>query len=409
MPTDATPATARRTRRFAAALGVALVALPVASAWAEWTSGASGAGVARSQPMPAGPTPQVSVVGRNVTVSWPSATLAGGEAVGGYRVRRLAANGTVATIGTACNTTQTGLTCTETGVAPGSWSYGVTALLGSWTGAEGVRTSATVSTPTFTLAAPTTFSALPATVTGTIANYVGPATLTFRLDHPTTGLPLSASPAGVPAAGSAQVSVTIPAGVADGTHAIYAVGRGGDMVAATVLVDTTPPRPTALSTTNGGATAGLAEQGDSISVTFSESLRASSLCGAWANDGTTKSLTAGVTVTITGDGGASSPDVLTVAAPACGSSGFRFGSVNLGDKDFVKGGTAGTFGATGTSSTITWTPATATLTIVLGTSNGANFGTVTASTTAVYTPDPAITDAGGLGVTGTVSRTGRQL
>jgi hypothetical protein len=405
---DARPALALRARRFLAAFGVVVAGLPVASAWAEWASGGSGAGVATSQAMPAGPTPQVSVQGRNVTVSWAATALAGGEPVSAYQVRRVAANGSAATVGSACNSTQTGLSCTETAVAPGSWSYGVTALLESWIGTEGARTTATVGAPAFTLAAPATVTTLPAAVTGTITDYVGPATLTFRLDDPTTGQLLSATPAGIPAAGTAQVSVTIPAGVATGTHTVYAIGSGGDTVGASVLVAANLLRPTALTITNGGTTAGLAEQGDSVSITFSEPLKASSVCATWADDGVAKALTTGVTASITNDGSPSSPDILAVAAAGCGPNGLRFGSLNLGDKGFVRGHSAGTFGAVGTSSTVTWDPATATLGIVLGTPSG-NFGTISGSTTAVYTPNPAVTNAAGVLVTGTASRTGTQL
>jgi hypothetical protein len=359
--------------------------------------------------MPAGPKPSVAVLGRNVMVSWPAVTLPGGEPVGEYQIRRVSADGTGATVGASCNSTQSGLSCTETTVAPGTWSYGITTVLAGWTGTEGPRTAALIGSPSFTVAA-TTVTALPATLTGTVANYAGPAALTFRLDDAATGKVLAATRAAVPAAGGAQVSVTLPAGISEGTHRIFAIGGGSaiDSVAATVLVNTVPPRPTALVTTNGGATAGTVEPGDSLSVTFSEKLKASSLCAAWADDDTTKSLSAGVVVTVTNDGTPSSVDVLTVAVPACGSNGFRFGSVNLGDKGFVKGGSSAGFGATGTPSTITWNPTTLTLTLVLGTASGSNFGIVPSST-AVYTPDPAITDAGGLAITGTASRTGRQL
>lgn len=411
MPCDAslTAAIARRRRVLALVAGAAVVAVPAGVAWAEWTSPASGSANVRSQAMPDGPKPQVTVTGRNVTVAWPAAALAGGETVDGYRVRRVAGDGTGATVGGSCSATQTGLHCTETTVAPGTWAYGVTTVLAGWTGAEGPRTAATVGGPAFTVASATVTS-LPATVTGTVANYAGPATLMFRLDDAGTGQVLSATPAAVPAAGTAQVSVTLPAGVSEGTHRIVALGGGSaiDSVAATILVNTVPPRPTALVTANGGATAGAVEAGDSVSITFSEKLKASSLCAAWVDDDTTRAISAGVVVTVTNDATPSSVDILTVAVPACGPGGFHFGSVNLGDKGFVKGGSSATFGASGTSSTITWNPVTMTLTIVLGTASGSNFGLVPSSTS-IYTPDPAITDAGGLAITGTASRTGRQL
>jgi hypothetical protein len=414
MSSDATltTATPRRRRVLALLAGAAFAAfavVPAGAAWAGWTAPASGLTTARSQAMPDGPNPQVTVTGRNVTVAWSAAALPGGEAVDGYRVRRVAAGGSGATVGGSCSATQTGLLCTETTVAPGTWAYGVTTLLAGWTGAEGPRTVVTVGAPSFTLASATVTS-LPAIVTGTVADYAGPAGLTFRLDDAGTGPILSATAAAVPAAGTAQVAVTLPAGVSEGTHRIFAVGSSSaiDSVAATILVNTVPPRPTALVTANGGATAGAAEAGDSVSVTFSERLKASSLCAAWADDDTTKAFSAGVVVTVTNDGSPSSVDILTVAVPACGPGGFHFGSVNLGDKGFVKGGSTATFGVSGTSSTISWNPAMMTLTIVLGTGSANNFGTVNSST-AVYTPDAAITDAGGLAITGTASRTGRQL
>jgi hypothetical protein len=408
-PTATVPRLHRRRWPAAGALAVVLALLPATAALAAWTAASSGSAQARSQAMPAGPTPSVSVQGRNVTVSWPASTLPGGEAVSGYQVRRrLVATGALATIGAACNTVQSGLTCTETAVDPGSWSYGITPLLAQWTGTEGTRAPAIVGAPTFTRTSAATVTTLPATVTGTLANYVGPANLTFRLDNATSGPVLTGTPTTIAAGGAASVSITLPAGVAAGSHAIYAVGSGaaGDTASVTVAVDATPPTPTALVTTNGGSTVGLAEAGDSISVTFSQALRSSSLCSGWADDGTAKSITSGVTVTIENKGGAGNNDSLLVTAAGCETGGVRFGAIDLGAKGYIKNGT-GTFGAAGTSSTIGWNPATATLTITLGTASG-SFGTVSSST-ALYTPDPAITNAGGLAVTGTASRTGAQL
>src|SRR5579885_1480538 len=123
-----------RTGRFAAAgllAGLAVLA-PATQAWAAWHAAGSGRAAAASTSVPLGPKPSVAVDGRNVTVSWPASTIAGADAVSGYRVRRVASDGSAATVGASCNATLTALSCTETAVAPGSWSYGVTAVVGSW-------------------------------------------------------------------------------------------------------------------------------------------------------------------------------------------------------------------------------------------------------------------------------------
>jgi archaellum component FlaF (FlaF/FlaG flagellin family) len=150
------------------------------------------------------------------------------------------------------------------------------------------------------------------------------------------------------------------------------------------------------------------EPGDSVTITFSEPLLASSLCGAWAEDGVAKSLTNGVIVSIANNGSATSTDLLSVTATGCGAGGFHFGQLDLGGKGYVRNGTTATFGATGASSSITWNPATATLRIVFGGSSTNRFGNVNGST-AVYTPDAALTDTHGLPISGTVSRTARHL
>ena len=392
----------RSRRRLAAVVLAAVwVVAPAVEALAAWTAAGSGNAAAASTSVPAGPTPSLSVNGRNVTVSWAARTLASGDPVTGYGVRRAGA-----TIGASCNSVQTGLSCTETAVAPGNWSYSITALAGSWSGAQGAQASVVVPPAAFTLSAATVAS--PATVSGTVSGFVGPATLSFRLDNPTSGTVLSATPASVPSGGRADVTVTLPAGVSDGPHTVFAIGSGGDVVGAGVTVDATRPTPTALVTADGGGSTGSVETGDSLAVTFSEPLLASSLCAAWADDGTAKSLTSGVTVSVANNGSTTSTDLLTVIVPACGGTGFRFGTLDLGGKGYVRSGSTATWGATGQSSTITWDPTTATLRIVLGFSTTNRFGTVNSSV-AVYTPDPAMTDLRGLPITGTVSRSAKQF
>src|SRR5215207_6263336 len=81
-------------------------------------------------------------------------------------------------------------------------------------------------------------TSLPATATGQIAGFVGGQTVSFRLDNPTTGTLLTGSiaPTPVPAGGSSSVSVTIPAGTANGAHTVYAIGSAGDMAQAGITV-----------------------------------------------------------------------------------------------------------------------------------------------------------------------------
>ncbi len=188
--------------------------------------------------MPAGNTPTTSRSNRNVTVSWSQSSFSGGPAVGGYVVKRYDSSGALQSIGSACNTTITALTCTETAVPPGSWRYSVTPRQGLWSGTESAQSSVvTVDPPTLNLAS-SNVPTVPATVTGTIANWVPGQTVTFRLDNPTSGTVLTGSitPSPVQASGSAAVSVTLPAGTSNGSHTIFAVGSGGETAAAGVTV-----------------------------------------------------------------------------------------------------------------------------------------------------------------------------
>jgi hypothetical protein len=215
-------------------IGVALLAalVCVPAAFGAWSSPGAGSAYVKARTMPAGNTPTVSRSNRSVTVSWAQSSFSGGPAVSGYDVKRYnSTSGVLQSIGSACNGTIAGLTCTENAVPAGTWRYRVTPRQGLWNGAESANSAAmTVPAPTFTLSAasarvPTT----PATVTGTLANYIPGQTVTYRLDS-TTGTVLtgSISPTPVQASGSATASVNLPAGVAPGNHTIYAIGSSGD-------------------------------------------------------------------------------------------------------------------------------------------------------------------------------------
>ena len=103
--------------------------------------GAGGNGAAAASSVNQGATPTVNAVGPAVTVSWAATTLANGQAVTGYLVKRYDA-GTLApqTILSACTGTITATTCVESGVPNGSWEYTVTPVFATnWQGVESER------------------------------------------------------------------------------------------------------------------------------------------------------------------------------------------------------------------------------------------------------------------------------
>ena len=218
---------------------VLLTALGAADASrAAWQSPGAGAQAAKAITLGSGNTPSASVSNRSVALSWSATNLPGGTPVTGYTVRRYSTGGVLQSIGSACSGTITATSCTEAGVPGGTWRYSVQPVQGNWSGAESSQSAAvTVAAPSVTLDS-SSVSTLPATVTGSVANYISGQTVTFRLDDPSTGTVLSGTltPSTVPASGTATFSVTLPAGTANGTHQIYAVGSAGDSAGADIAV-----------------------------------------------------------------------------------------------------------------------------------------------------------------------------
>lgn len=221
-------------RLLAASLAVAV--LGPATALASWNAGGPGNSYAKALSVSTGNTPTASVTNRSVTVNW---TATGGNVpVAGYTVKRFSTGGVEQTVGSSCSGTVSGTTCTETAVPPGSWRYTVTPVKQNWKGAEsGLSNAVSVNAPALSLT-PTTAVVMPQVLTGTIQNYVPGQTVTFRLDNQTTGSVLTGSitPSPVPANGTATVLVTLPNGVANGSHTIFAIGSGGDVASQAVTV-----------------------------------------------------------------------------------------------------------------------------------------------------------------------------
>lgn len=398
-------AAARRAHRPLVAIGIVVGALVtwtiMATAW--WGHAGAGTAQARADVVPTGPTPAVTVSGRSVTLNWPAVTMADGAAVTAYTVERYNATGTAVGVTGTCTGTVTARTCKEVAVAPGQWQWAVRAVYASWTGPYGTRTTATVGAPSLTISTPSPVTALPATLNGTIANFVDASSLTFRLDNATSGPVLAGSPSSVPAGGSSPVTVTLPAGTTQGAHTVFAVGSGGDVASAPITVTFGPPVPS-LVTANGGSTAGRPEANDVIAVTFSQKLDPRTICSSWADNGTTQTLATGVIGFIQNNSGATGNDVFGLYVPGCAGT-FRFGSIDLGSSAYVSGLTL--FGLGGASSVVTYDPVASKLTIILG-SASTQAGLV-GSSTAVYTPEPGITSSNDVAVSGTATYSGVQF
>jgi hypothetical protein len=264
--------------------------------------------------------------------------------------------------------------------------------------------------------------------TDNASNTFTSATITVTVDKvapaaPSTPVLAAASDGGVPGdnltnvatptfAGTAEAGTTVKlfdgvtqigSGTATGGNysiAVSALSTGAHTITATatdaagnasaasaalvITVDTTAPAPTGVVLANGGI-AGQIDTGDTGTISYSEEMRASTFCSAWADTSTTQTLT-NATITIGDNKGT---DTLSVSSSSCT---FGLGTWVLGD--YVGGG--GSTSATFINSTITWNPTAKTLTVTIGTLN--TFNTIKSGVSAVaqvYTPSAALTDLAG--------------
>lgn len=254
--------------RRAAVLFLFVLAACVApgAAYAAWSGNGAISAQAQAATMPTGSAPTASATGHAVTVSWNAATLAG-QSVTGYTVKRLNASGVTQTIGSGCSGTLTGLSCTESSVPAGTWTYTVTPSLYAWVGAESPASSAvTIQAPGLNITSATTVTSLPAAVTASVTGFTAGQSVTFKLDSATgTTLATVMTPSSIPAGGSATAVIALPAGTAQGAHTIYAVGSQGDTATDTLTVN----RPTvagAVIAKSAGGVSGAIKQGGTYFV-----------------------------------------------------------------------------------------------------------------------------------------------
>jgi len=368
------------------------------AALAAWNKSGNGQGEAKATSMPSGNAPTGTVSNRTLTVTWTAVTMPGGIPVDGYKVFRYNAGGTAFPVTGSCTGTVAGLTCTETAMAPGAWRYTVAPVYKLWQGAEGpMSLSDTVLAPVLNLTGSTNITSFPGTLNGSVNNYIPGQTLTMRLDNPTTGQVLVATvtPNTIPANGTAAVQVTVPNTVADGPHTLYAAGNAGDQAGRAFTINAPALTPTILQLINGGGgTTGLIQQNDSIQITYSQPLLVSSVCPGAPDDN--QPVSAPGYVQITNNNGTSGHDRLVIDTALC-AGGLNMGSISLGSAGFVTG-------TTQFDATITYTPATRRVTVVLGArTSGAAPVRVNSAVTATYTPDPVMMATNGRLISGTVS------
>lgn len=250
---------------------VAAVLLTGGVAWAGWGVTGTGAGSSRAVVMPSGSGPTATVVGRNVTVSWSASSFPDSTPVNGYRVTRYDSVSASQSVGSSCSGTINALTCVEAAVPPGTWTYAVVPKQFGWTGMESsTSASVVVGSPSFSFSSSTSLTSLPVTLAGSLQNFVTGETVVYRLDNASSGTLLTGSitPNPVQTAGTATVSVTIPAAVSIGSHTVFAVGSQGSTASASISVgDTTAPSVTAaaIGKTTGGS-GGFIKQGGTFYV-----------------------------------------------------------------------------------------------------------------------------------------------
>lgn len=167
--------------------------------------------------------------------------------------------------------------------------------------------------------------------------------------------------------------------------------NGGTQGGFSVTVDNTVPGGSDVQTANGGSTAGTAEQGDTVTFSFSEPLDPASVLSGWTGSSTS------VVVRLV-NGGALPTTADTVQVwNAANSAQLPLGLITLPSGTYV-GGLSGTdsalFGASGTASTMVVSGNT--ITITLGTAGGSQGATAGVLAGAMsWVPSASSTDRAG--------------
>lgn len=171
----------------------------------------------------------------------------------------------------------------------------------------------------------------------------------------------------------------------------------------TTLVDNTAPVAVDVQSTNvSGGTVGHLDQGDTLTLTYSETMDPYSVLSGWNGTSTT-----GIEVELV-DGGYSTGDYLNVYTTAATPVQVPVGTIKLNATNYLKTGTGSsvTYGARGAATPSTMTRVGASITFILGSPSGAS-STDTTAAAMTWTPSASATDiAGNAATTATATQSG---
>ena len=157
----------------------------------------------------------------------------------------------------------------------------------------------------------------------------------------------------------------------------------------TTAVDNTAPTAVDVQSTNvSGGTAGHLDQGNTLTLTYSEAMDPHSILPGWTGASTN------VQVSLVGGGNAG--DYVAIFNIAATPAQIPLGTISLGNHDYLKTGTGTSviYGTTGAATPSTMTRSAATITITLGTASGGSSTSTTAGAM-VWTPSTSATDIAG--------------
>lgn len=232
-----------------------------------------------------------------------------------------------------------------------------------------------------------------ASVTDTGNPASGVSTVTANVSSITTGQTAASLTAGSYTIGGVtysyrSASLTANAALSAGsyTYSITATDAAGNAATTntwSVTVDNTAPAASDVQTTNkAGGTNGKAEQGDTLILTYTETMDPNSILAGWTGASTN-------VVVRLNDGGVIGNDTVTIYNSA-NTSQLPLGTVDMGSTTYTSANV--TFGASGTASTMVMSGAT--ITIALGHVTGTD-GTALLAGTMQWTPSASATDPAG--------------